>query len=120
MRRFLFASLLTLGLVAALPSPASAQLREGLYRVDGQNPDGSTYQGLLEMRIGQGSAWMVAWRIGDLGVQGVGIIQSGVLAVGYSTNGQVGIATFEVQQDGRLAGYWSVGAGVGSEVLTPQ
>jgi hypothetical protein len=120
MRRFLLAGLLALGLTAFLPAPASAQLREGLYTVEGQNPDGSTYQGLLELRQAPGSAWLVAWRIGDLFVQGVGIIQSGVLAIGYASNNQVGVATYEVQPDGKLSGFWSIGAGIGSETLTPQ
>lgn len=119
MRRFLLACLFACGLATALPLPAAAQLREGMYTVEGQNPDGSTYTGLLEMRAAAGSAWLVAWRIGELGVQGIGVIQSGVLAVGYSTGGQVGVATFEVQPNGKLAGYWTIGAGVGSETLTP-
>ena len=120
MRRFFLACLLACGLAAALPLPAAAQLREGLYDVEGQNPDGSTYTGLLELRVGQGNAWLVAWQIGNLGVQGVGVIQSGVMAVGYSTNGQVGVATYEVQPDGKLSGYWTIGAGVGTETLTPK
>ena len=119
MRRLVLACLFACGLAAALPLPAAAQLREGVYTVEGQNPDGSTYQGLLEMRAGEGSSWMIGWRIGDMGVQGIGVIQSGVLAVGYSTAGQVGVATFEVRPDGKLAGYWTIGAGVGTEVLTP-
>jgi hypothetical protein len=120
MRRILLACLLACGLAAALPLPAAAQLREGLYTVEGQNPDGTTYQGMLEMRVGSGNAWLVAWQIGELLVQGVGVIQSGVLAVGYSTNGQVGVATYEVQRDGKLSGYWTIGAGVGTEILTPR
>jgi hypothetical protein len=120
MRRFLIACLFACGLAAALPLPAAAQLREGLYNVEGQNPDGSVYQGVLEMRVGPGNAWLVFWQIGDVSVQGVGVIQSGVLAIGYSTNGQVGVATFEVRADGKLNGYWTIGAGVGSETLTPR
>jgi hypothetical protein len=117
MRRFLLLCLVALGL--GLASPASAQLREGFYRVDGQNPDGSEYVGALEIRPAPGSAWMVAWQIGGGIVQGVGIVQGGVFAVGYGINGQLGIATYEVQADGKLSGFWTIGAGVGSETLTP-
>ncbi len=119
MRRFLLTSLLALGLGCGLACPAAAQLREGLYTVAGQNPDGTEYQGMLELRPAPGSAWLVAWQIGNMLVQGVGVVQSGVLAVGYGVNGQLGVATYEVQADGKLSGYWSIGAGVGSEVLTP-
>ncbi len=120
MRRFLLGSLLALGLATALTAPAAAQMREGFYAVEGQNPDGSMYQGRLQLRAGEGSAWLVTWQVGDLMVQGLGVVQGGVLAVGYSTSGQVGVATFEVQRDGKLRGYWTIGAGMGTEELTPQ
>ena len=120
MLRHLFAALLALGLAWTLPSPAAAQLREGLYEVQGTNPDGSNYQGMMEVRPAPGSAWLVAWQIGDMLVTGVGIVQGGVLAIGYGINGQVGVATFEVQPDGKLSGYWTIGAGIGSETLTPR
>jgi hypothetical protein len=120
MRRILLALLLALGLGWGLALPASAQMREGLYSVEGQNPDGSLYQGFLELRPAPGAAWLVAWQIGGSVVQGVGIVQGGVLAVGYGVGNQVGVATYEVQADGKLSGYWTIGDGVGSEVLTPQ
>jgi hypothetical protein len=120
MRRFLFACLFAFGLMATLPAPASAQMREGLYDVEGQNPDGTTYQGVLELRPAPGSAWLVAWRIGELFVQGIGVVHGGVLAIGYAANNQVGVATYQVQPDGKLSGFWSIGNGVGSETLTPR
>lgn len=45
------ALLLLLGL--AFAPPAAAQIREGLYEVEGQNPDGTTYQGSSRCRPGQ-------------------------------------------------------------------
>lgn len=120
MRRTLLASLFALGLAWTLPSPAFAQLREGLYEVEGQNPDGTEYQGMLQLQPGPGGAWLVAWRIGEQLIEGVAMIQGGQLIVGYGLGGAVGVASYEVRNDGKLQGQWTLGNGVGSETLTPR
>jgi hypothetical protein len=48
------------------------------------------------------------------------LIQGGVLAVSFVVDGRPGIATYEVEADGRLRGTWSTGGGMGTEVLTPR
>jgi hypothetical protein len=64
--------------------------------------------------------WLALWEVGETRVQGVGVITGGVLAFGYAVNGSPGVAAYDVQADGTLRGAWSVGAGIGTEVLTPR
>ena len=45
----------TLG-AAVLAPPAAAQIREGLYEVQGQNPDGSSYEGQFALQPGPGAS----------------------------------------------------------------
>jgi hypothetical protein len=94
----------TLALAAALAvlSPAAfAQLREGLYNVEGQNPDGSAYEG-----------------VGNAQIIGLGLIQSGLLALSFTVEGRPGIAIYGVEPDGKLRGTWTSGGGLGTEILT--
>ena len=112
----LFAVLLA---VLAIP-PAAAQLREGLYEVEGQNPDGSTYRGQFALQAGPSASWIVAWQVGNVRLVGLGLIQAGVLAVSFVVEGRPGVAAFEVEPDGKLRGIWTTGGGLGTEVLTPR
>ncbi|MDO9711351.1 hypothetical protein [Paracraurococcus lichenis] len=109
---------LLLGLTAALP--AAAQIREGLYQVEGTNPDGSTYEGGFVLQPGPAAAWLASWRVGGEQINGLGLIQSGVLAVSFVVNNRPGVAVFEVEPDGKLRGSWTTGGGMGTELLTPR
>ncbi len=117
-RPLLFAALLALGLAASWP--ASAQIREGAYDVEGPNPDGTTYDGRFLLRAGPGGAWVANWRVANENIMGLGLIQAGVLAVSFVVNGRPGVAVFEVEPDGRLRGSWTTGGGMGTEMLTPK
>jgi hypothetical protein len=117
-RPVLLAAALTLGLTAVLP--AFAQIREGLYAVEGTNPDGSTYEGQFLLQPGPAASWLANWRVGNEQVLGLGLIQGGVLAVSFIVNDRPGIAIFEVEPDGRLRGSWTTGGGMGTEMLTPR
>jgi hypothetical protein len=112
------ATLALLGLLLA--APAAAQLREGLYTVEGQNPDGSTYEGQFALQAGPGASWLAGWQVADARILGLGVIQGGVLAVSFVVDGRPGVAAYEVEQDGRLRGIWSTGGGLGTELLTPR
>ncbi|MDB5374402.1 MAG: hypothetical protein JWP04_3044 [Belnapia sp.] len=111
----------TLALAAALAvlSPAAfAQLREGLYNVEGQNPDGSAYEGVFELREGPNAAWIGRWSVGNAQIIGLGLIQSGLLALSFTVEGRPGIAIYGVEPDGKLRGTWTSGGGLGTEILT--
>lgn len=119
MRRLLLALPMALGLFLALAAPASAQLRQGRYSLEGQNPDGSTYSGQFELVNGPSASWFALWSVGNVRVEGIGLIQGGMLSIGYVINGRPGAAAIEVERDGKLRCIWTVGAGIGSEVMTP-
>jgi hypothetical protein len=113
-------ALLALTLSAGLAWPAGAQIREGLYGVEGQNPDGSIYQGQFALQAGPAASWIAAWQVGNARLLGIGVIQAGVLAISFVVDGQPGVAAFEVEPDGRLRGVWTTGGGLGTEMLTPR
>ena len=115
----LFPALALLGAILAA-APASAQLRQGVYEVEGQNPDGSSYGGVFALENAPGASWYATWQVGDVRLQGLGLIRGGVLAVAFVVDGRPGIATYEVEADGRLRGTWSTGGGMGTEMLTPR
>ena len=117
-------SLLLLAIVLLGPvlgtAPADAQIRQGFYEIEGRNPDGSPYNGVFALENAPGASWYAAWQVGDVRLLGLGLIQGGVLAVSFIVDGRPGIATYEVEADGRLRGTWSTGGGIGTEVLTPR
>ena len=112
--------LLLLAAFVASPRPAAAQIREGIYDVEGTNPDGSNYTGQFLLQNGPSASWVANWRVGNEQIQGLGLIQSGVLAVSFVVSGRPGVAVFEVEQDGKLRGSWTTGGGMGTEMLTPK
>ena len=118
----LFRPLLLAALAAApfLATPASAQIREGLYDVQGTNPDGSTYEGQFSLQAGPAASWVGTWQVGDFRMMGMGLIQGGVLALSYVVQGRPGISVYEVRSDGKLGGTWTTGGGLGTEVLSPR
>lgn len=118
MRRTLLLALALLG--PTLATPAAAQIRQGFYEVEGLNPDGSVYSGVFALENAPGASWYATWQVGDVRLVGLGLIQGGVLAVSFVVDGRPGVATYEVEPDGRLRGAWSTGGGMGTEVLTPR
>ena len=118
MRRSLLLALVLLGPARALP--ATAQIRQGFYEIEGQNPDGSPYGGVFALENAPGASWYATWQVGDVRLTGLGLIQGGVLAVSFVVDGRPGIATYEVEPDGRPRGAWSTGGGMGAEMLTPR
>ncbi len=107
-------------MLAAAALPTAAQIREGMYTVQGSNPDGSTYEGEFALRGGPGASWIAVWQVADTRILGLAVIQGGVLAVSFVVEGRPGVAAFEVEPDGRLRGVWSTGGGLGTEMLTPR
>ena len=114
LRTLLLAACLGLGLATS----AQAQIREGYYALTGINPDGTQYDGALALQAGPSGSWVVTWMVQGEQVQGLGIIQGGVLAVSFVVNGRPGISVYEVQADGTLRGTWHTGGGIGTEALT--
>lgn len=105
-------------LLVAVPRAAFAQAPTwvGVYQCDGTNPDGTTYRGVLEIRP-QGAAYIVRWTLPEIGhVYGVGLEQSGVLAISYNGGGPPGLIVF-VREGETIRGTWTM-SGLDGQVLT--
>lgn len=100
--------------------PATAQIREGVYALEGTNPDGSRYSGGFSLQETPNAGWYASWLVDGVRIPGLALVQGGVLSVAYVVQGRPGIAAYEVQADGTLRGSWTVGGGIGTEELTPR
>ncbi len=115
MRRMI--ALLTIAGLTLLPSaraqePAPQQTPEvqtpvaeiaGVYRVQGTNPDGSSYEGVAEIRK-NGDTYMIRWT----GISmGIGFLRNGVLVASYFGDGFIGTVMYRVET-GRLVGEWTI------------
>ena len=106
------------------PTPQSDDSRKkpsvaGVYRCEGANPDGSPYQGLVEI-VAVDNTYLVHWVMADgAEVLGVGIRKSDLLSVSYF-GGTPAVAVYSIDGD-RLVGEWTMGGAEGmlySETLT--
>jgi hypothetical protein len=91
----------------------------GVYLCEGANPDGSPYQGLVEI-VAVDNTYLVHWMMADgAEVLGVGIRKSDVLSVSYF-GGTPAVVVYAIDGD-RLVGEWTMGGAEGmlyTETLT--
>lgn len=86
----------------------------GVYRCDGKNPDGTAYQGVVEISKLR-DTFRVRWTMDDGSIVGVGIYSGGVFAVSYF-GGAPAVVVYKVD-GGRLVGEWTMG-GIEGAVYT--
>jgi hypothetical protein len=90
----------------------------GVYHCDGKNPDGTAYQGFVEIAKVR-ETFRVKWTLEESSVLGVGIYSNGIFAVSYF-GGAPAVAVYKI--DGtKLVGEWTMGGiegAVYSETLT--
>jgi len=126
------AGLVVVALIVGLAASAAAQSPEpqdleGVYVCQGSNPDGSAYQGIVEI-VKDHDLFHVRWLFPESGTQaiGVGIQRDDVLAVSYFA-GAPALAVYKIEKntdDGdspKLTGKWTVEGAEGavfSETLT--
>lgn len=99
---------------AQVPQPDLA----GVYRCDGKNPDGSAYQGVVEISQVK-ETFRVRWTMDDGAIMGVGIYSGGVFAVSYF-GGAPAVVVYKVDGE-KLVGQWTMGGAEGAmymETLT--
>jgi hypothetical protein len=115
---------------AGIPAAGEPEL-DGMYEARGTNPDGSEYQGFVQIAR-RGESFLVTWIFPQaasdevvvfrLTSAGVGIVSSGMLAVSYYSKQVAGVAVYRIEEDGkRLAGRWTVAGADGAvhiETLT--
>ena len=105
---------------ATAPTEEQPELADlsGNYDVAGANPDGSTYQCVLDVAR-DGAVYQWNWSAcGDF--QGVGIQRENVVSVGWGGE-ECGVVSYLIQEDGALTGLWTTGGqtALGSEQATP-
>ncbi|MCZ4322612.1 caspase family protein [Pseudomonas anguilliseptica] len=88
--------------------------KQGLYRVEGRNSDGSRYTGQMALE-GDGSEYRLNWTIGDTRYAGSGRFDNGLMIVDWG--GATPLA-YVLAADGRLVGLWD--GGMAAETATPQ
>ncbi len=98
--RWLTVGIERIGTEQALRTAAGADLA-GAYQVSGRNPDGSAYQGELNV-IRRGEVYQFSWKIPSE-LEGVGVQQGNAVTVGWG--GQTcGVAQYVVESTGNLRG----------------
>jgi hypothetical protein len=98
---------LAAGLLACIAAPAAAQ-RPGLYDVSGTNLDGTPYTGVAQIRTAGLSSFIIAWRIGNQVVEGVGFASGRTIAVAYGLAQRPGVGIYTLNPDGSLDGEWTI------------
>lgn len=93
---------------------SGAMPKQGLYRVEGHNSDGSRYSGQMTL-AGEGNEYRLNWTIGDTRYDGSGRYSSGLMIVDWG--GATPLA-YALAADGRLVGLWD--GGRAAETATPQ
>lgn len=93
--------------------PANAQVQQdivisslvGSYKVEGRNPDGSSYKGSLEISVNDNVA-NFNWAIGSQKFRGQGSLIGNVLVVNW---GDAAPVIYTIDLDGNLTGTWKNG-----------
>ncbi len=89
-------------MAAQVPQPELS----GVYRCNGMNPDGTAYQGVVEISKLR-NTFRVRWTMDDGSIIGVGIFSNGILAVSYF-GGAPAVVVYKL--DGtNLVGEWTMG-----------
>jgi len=110
-----------IGQVSAAPDtkPAGSEL-VGTYSCAGTNPDGQTYEGIVDI-VKMKETYLVRWTMqDDSQVVGVGIFAGGMLSVSYF-GGTPSLVVYSMGENGRLDGQWTAGGAEGEifkETLT--
>jgi hypothetical protein len=111
--------LLVFGAIASVAASDSPPDLTGVYRCEGVNPDGTAYEGVVDIAKIH-DTFLVRWTLGDgSSVIGVGILSGGVFAVSYF-GGAPAVVVYKIDGD-RLIGEWTMGGAEGtvySETLT--
>jgi uncharacterized caspase-like protein len=85
----------------------------GRYRVNGRNPDGTPYRGVLTM-TSQSNRYSLEWRVDSSTYKGTGTLDGNLLTVNWGGDTPL---VYALAADGTLKGLWD--AGDGEETLTP-
>ena len=108
MRRVVLLGVIVIAVCAFSRMAAQAPQPElsGVYRCNGMNPDGTAYQGVVEISKLR-NTFRVRWTMDDGSIIGVGIFSNGIFAVSYF-GGAPAVVVYKL--DGtNLVGEWTMG-----------
>jgi hypothetical protein len=114
-------SLIASGMILLSVGVASAQSIGGSYQVAGKNFDGSDYSGTAEITLTSQTTCVIEWETAGVKSQGICMRNDDAFSAAYVLEGEIGLVTYKVDEDGTLNGLWTLAGkeGNGSEVLTP-
>ncbi len=101
--------------VQAEPPPSVADLTAataafsdpaGAYAISGSNPDGTTFSGEAAVERDGDDRYRASWTVGSWRLEGVGLRYLNVLAVGFRDGGDMRLALYGEEGEGRL-GVWA-------------
>lgn len=109
--------------VAALFAAGAAQGQDlvGSYAVNGTGFDGAAYSGTAEVVAVSDVTCEIRWITGGQESLGICMRQNNAFAASYVIGDKVGMAIYQIMDDGSLVGTWTIQGsnGVGNETLTP-
>ena len=107
--------------LALIAFPAAAQTVGGAYTVEGKNFDGSPYNGTATITFQNDVSCTIEWVSGPNTSTGICMKNGNMFAAAYEQQGLFGILSYQILEDGRLDGAWTVAGqdGFGVEMLTP-
>jgi hypothetical protein len=89
------------------PRSPDVVVRTGSYRVEGTNPNGSSYRCVLTIER-SGSLYLLRWKIGKDTFQGQGTLNGRTLTIDWGSPDPI---IYQVMNDGTLQGIWAKGQG---------
>jgi hypothetical protein len=105
-----------------LAGAGMAQAVAGFYTLQGQNPDGSTYEGDVEIVPLSEVTCEITWVTGGDVSTGICMRYDNAFAAAYTLNDDVGLLIYQIMPNGTMQGTWTVAGqdGVGQETLIPK
>ncbi|MDX2484747.1 MAG: hypothetical protein QNK42_13910 [Pseudodonghicola sp.] len=91
--------------MVALAAPLAAQSIAGGYRVEGRNPDGSPYRGMVAISE-QGAMVHLSWRVGGQSYDGSGTRNGDIIWIDWGAEYPV---VYVRMPNGELHGTWANG-----------
>jgi len=108
-------------LMFAVPAYAETMVLASHYKAVGKNPDGSKYDGTVDINVISDTTFSIVWKIDGAVYKGFGMRMNESLAATYTLDGEPGLVIYKAGDGGTFGGLWAVKGqnGSGSEVLTP-
>jgi hypothetical protein len=99
----------------ASAAPTAGSLDPGRYAVTGHNPDGTSYDGVVDIAKSPSGDYSFDWKVGKTAYHGEGKLEGGILTIYWGAQMPV---VYALTGNNELKGLWSGGGG--EETLSPE